>query len=191
MLAAVSALFAQSIDGVTIENYTMERSGNYIIVDMDLDVSELDVRNTQAVVLTPHIVRDTLSQDLRSIGIFGRNRHFYYERNEDLSPTTSDDLYFRNNNTPNKVNYHAVVPFEDWMDGCQLVFVREDCGCAGSVNAKSSSMLIDRFPMEPYRPELIYVRPNANNEKVYAISGSAFVDFPVSNMEIHPDYRLA
>lgn len=189
MLAAVSALFAQSIDGVTIENYTMERSGNYIIVDMDLDVSELDVRNTQAVVLTPHIVRDTLSQDLRSIGIFGRNRHFYYERNEDLSPTTSDDLYFRNNNTPNKVNYHAVVPFEDWMDGCQLVFVREDCGCAGSVNAKSSSMLIDRFPMEPYRPELIYVRPNANNEKVYAISGSAFVDFPVSNMEIHPDYR--
>ena len=69
MLATVPALFAQSIDGVTVEGYTMERSGNYIIVDMDLDVSELDVRNTQAVVLTPHIVRDTLSQNLRSIGI--------------------------------------------------------------------------------------------------------------------------
>lgn len=189
MLATVPALFAQSIDGVTVEGYTMERSGNYIIVDMDLDVSELDVRNTQAVVLTPHIVRDTLSQDLRSIGIYGRNRHFYYERNEDMAPTAGDDISFRSNKTPDKVTYHAVVPFEEWMDGCQLVFVREDCGCAGSVNAKSSSMLIDRFPMEPYRPELIYVRPNTINEKVYAISGSAFVDFPVSNMDINPDYR--
>jgi tetratricopeptide (TPR) repeat protein len=43
--------------------------------------------------------------------------------------------------------------------------------------------------MEPYRPELIYVRPNTINEKIYAISGSAFVDFPVSNMDINPDYR--
>ena len=95
MLATVPAAFAQTIDGVVVENYTMERSGNYIIVDMDLDVSGVDVRNSEVVVLTPHIVRDTLSKDLRSIGIYGRNRHFYYERNEDLAPTSGDDLRFR------------------------------------------------------------------------------------------------
>ena len=189
MLATVPAAFAQTIDGVVVENYTMERSGNYIIVDMDLDVSGVDVRNSEVVVLTPHIVRDTLSKDLRSIGIYGRNRHFYYERNEDLAPTSGDDLRFRSNKTPDKVQYHAVVSFEEWMDGCQLVFEREDCGCAGAVVGQSTSMLIDRFPMEPYRPQLIYVRPEAVAEKVYAISGSAFVDFPVSNMDINPEYR--
>lgn len=189
LLATVPAAFAQEMNGVVVENYTMERSGNYIVVDMDLDVSNLDIRNTEVVLLTPHIVRDTLSKDLRSIGIYGRNRHFYYERNKDLAPTTSDDMYFRSNNTPDKVHYQAVVSFEEWMDGCQLVFEREDCGCGGSVIGKSASLLIDRFPLEPYRPKLIYVRPNTKSEKVYTISGSAYVDFPVSRMEINTEYR--
>ena len=69
LLATVPAAFAQEMNGVVVENYTMERSGNYIVVDMDLDVSNLDIRNTEVVLLTPHIVRDTLSKDLRSIGI--------------------------------------------------------------------------------------------------------------------------
>ena len=191
LLLQCPAAFAQEMNGVVVENYTMERSGNYIVVDMDLDVSNLAIRNTEVVRLTPHIVRDTLSKDLRSIGIYGRNRHFYYERNKDLAPTTSDDMYFRSNNTPDKVHYQAVVSFEEWMDGCQLVFEREDCGCGGSVIGKSASLLIDRFPLEPYRPKLIYVRPNTKSEKVYTISGSAYVDFPVSRMEINTEWRNA
>lgn len=187
LLTGVSAAEAQN-EGVTIESYTMERSGKYVVVDMKVNVSELDVKSTQTVVLTPHIVRDSMSVPLRSIGIYGRNRHFYYQRNEDKAPTMGEDIYLRNNKKPDVVNYHATVPFEEWMDGCQLIFAREDCGCAGTTTGKSGDVLIERFPLEPYRPQLIYVSPEAQGEKVYAISGSAYINFPVSRMEIYPDF---
>ena len=191
MLGVVPAAFAQSaVDGVTIEGYTMERSGNYIIVDMNLDLSQLDVRSTQAVILTPHIVRDTLSCELRSIGLYGRNRHIYYERNADKIPTSGDDLAFRSNDNPGKMNYRAVVPFEEWMDGCQLVFEREDCGCAGETTAQQTGLLVDCFPAKPYQPQMLYAKTDdVTTEKLYILRGSAFVDFPVSQTDIYPDYR--
>lgn len=188
LLAGVSTAEAQS-EGVTVESYTMERSGKYVVVDMEVNVSELDVKSKQTIVLTPYIVRDTLSVPLRSIGIYGRNRHFYYQRNEDMAPTTGEDINYRKRERPDVVNYHAVVPYEEWMDGCQLLFAREDCGCAGSTTGKGADVLIDRFPLEPYRPNLIYVCPEAKGEKIFTISGSAYIDFPVSKMEINPDYR--
>lgn len=188
LLAGVSTVEAQS-EGVTVEGYTMERSGKYVVVDMEVNVSELDVKSKQAVVLTPYIVRDTLSVPMRSIAIYGRNRYYYYQRNEDMAPATMEDITYRSNERPEVVSYHAVVPFEEWMDGCQLLFAREDCGCAGSTTGKAADVLIDRFPLEPYRPHLIYVCPEMQSEKVFAISGSAFIDFPVSNMEINPNYR--
>lgn len=189
LLIGVSAADAQTVNGVSVESFTMERSGSYVIVDMDIDISELEVKSAQAVVLTPHIVRDTMTVALRSIGVYGRNRDFYYQRNEELSPTTIDDLSFRSRKAPDMVSYHAVVPFEEWMDGCQLIFERTDCGCNNSLLGKQANMLIERFPLEPYRPSLLYIRPQAERTKTRALSGSAFVDFPVNKTDIRPSYR--
>ena len=177
------------MNGVTVESYTMERSGNYIVVDLVLDITDLNIKSSQAAILTPHIVRDKQSRELRSVGIFGRNRHFYYARNEKSNPITTNDLYYRENKAPNKVAYHDVVPFEEWMNGCRLIFEREDCGCAGNTSNQEAKVLIEQFPMKPYHPQLIYVRPQASGDKIYTISGSAFVDFPVNKMDIRPDYR--
>lgn len=99
LLAGVSAADAQTVNGVTVESYTMERSGDYVIVDLDIDLSDLKVKGSQVAVLTPHIVRDTMSVALKSVGVYGRNRHFYYERNEELAPTSGDDLTYRNRKT--------------------------------------------------------------------------------------------
>lgn len=87
------------------------------------------------------------------------------------------------------VSYHAVIPFESWMDGCQLVFEREDCGCNNSTLAKQGNILIERFPLEPYIPTLLYIRPQAEPTKTREVSGSAFVDFPVNKTDIRPSYR--
>lgn len=188
-LAGIGAADAQTVTGVNVDNYTMERAGNFVIVDMDLDLSQLEVKSAEAVVLTPHIVCDTMSVALKSIGVYGRNRDFYYQRNEELTPTSGDDLAFRNRKTPERVSYHTVVPFEQWMDGCQLVFERTDCGCNNSVVAKEGDVLIDRFPLEPYKPTLLYIRPEAEAVKTRELSGTAYVDFVVNKTDIRPDYR--
>lgn len=189
LLTGVLAADAQTLNGVTIESYTMERSGSFVIVDMDLDISQLDVKGTQTVVFTPHIVRDTMSVALRSVGVYGRNRHFYYQRNEEQAPTSGDDLSYRSNKLPELIHYHAVVPFEEWMDGCQLIFEREDCGCNNTELGKQGDVLIERFPLEPYDPTLIYIRPEAEKTKMRSLSGSAFIDFPVNKTDIRPTYR--
>ena len=187
--AFVTFAEAQTVKGVAVESYTMERNGNYIVVDLELDITDLNVKSSQAVALTPYIVRDTISRELRSVGIYGRNRHFYFERNEEGKPTSDNDLSFRKNKAPNKVAYHDVIPFEAWMDGCQLVFERVDYGCVGAAYNQQANVLVEQFPMKPYIPQLIYVRPQASGDKVYTISGSAFVDFPVNKMDIRTDYR--
>ena len=189
LLVGASVVEAQTVSGVTVDSFSMERAGEYVVVDMDIDIRDLDVKGGQAVVLTPHIVRDTLSVALKSIGIYGRNRDFYYQRNQDLSPTQGDDLAFRNSKAPEFVPYHAIVPFEEWMDGCQLVFERSDCGCNNTTVANEANILVERFPLEPYRPTLLYIRPMAEVVKSREISGTAFIDFPVNKTDIRPNYR--
>lgn len=189
LLAGVSTIEAQTVRGVTVDSYSMERAGEYVVVDMDIDIRDLEVKGSQAVVLTPHIVRDTLSVALKSVGVYGRNRDFYYQRNQDFSPTTKDDIAYRGSKAPEMVAYHAIVPFEEWMDGCQLIFERSDCGCNNSNIATEANILVERFPLEPYRPTLLYIRPEAETVKYREISGSAFIDFPVNKTEIRTDYH--
>lgn len=188
-LAGLGVANAQTVNGVNVESYTMERAGSFVIVDMNIDISQLDVKGNEAVVLTPHIVRDTLSVALKSVGVYGRNRDFYYQRNEELSPTANSDLAFRNRKAPDMVSYHAVVPFEEWMDGCQLIFERKDCGCNNSTLGTEGNVLVDRFPLEPYNPTLLYIRPHAEIAKTRELSGTAYIDFPVNEMDIQPSYR--
>ena len=188
-LAGITAADAQTVTGVNVYSYAMERAGDYVVVDMDIDLSQLEVKGAEAVVLTPHIVSDTLSVALKSIGVYGRNRDFYYQRNAELAPTSGDDLSFRNKKTPETIAYHAVVPFEQWMDGCQLVFERTDCGCNNTNLGTEGNVLIDRFPLEPYKPTLLYIRPEAEREKTRELSGTAYVDFVVNKTDIRTDYR--
>jgi outer membrane protein OmpA-like peptidoglycan-associated protein len=126
---------------------------------------------------------------LKSVGLYGRNRDFYYQRNADIAPTTEEDIVFRSTKAPEVVSYRAVVPFETWMDGCQLIFERNDYSCNNTNVGKEGSMLIDRFPLEPYKPTLIYIRPDAEYIKLRVVNGTAFVDFPVSKTDIRPTYR--
>lgn len=189
LLASMSAAEAQTVKGVNVDSYTMERDGSFVVLDMDVDISSLKVKGSEVVVLTPYIVRDTMSVPLKAIGLYGRNRYFFYQRNADMAPTQGEDLSYRNKQAPEMVTYRAVVPYEQWMDGCQLVFERKDCGCNNMVLASEGNILVDRFPLEPYIPELIYIRPDAEREKRRELSGTAFIDFPVSKMDIRPTYR--
>ena len=77
----------------------------------------------------------------------------------------------------------------EWMDGCSLSLVRTDYGCCGGSEIVDESNLVKRFPLELYLPELIYIKPEHEGDKMREISGSAFIDFPVSRIEIYPEYR--
>lgn len=60
------------VDGVSVENLSMERNGGYIAIDMLWDLLGLDVDANRAVLLTPWLVNGNDSLGLQSVGVYGR-----------------------------------------------------------------------------------------------------------------------
>lgn len=188
-LLTTFAGYAQDIPNVDIKDFTLELKDGYLNVDIDIDLSQLDIKTTQVVVLTPKIVKDADTLRLKSIGVYGRNRRIYYERNEDIKPTNAGDIDLTTSQTEDIIRYSTTVAFMEWMNGCSVQLARRDYGCCGHSDAIAQSEVVDKFPLDPYFPELIYLRPEHEVVKTREISGSAFVDFPVSQTVIYPTYR--
>ena len=188
-LCSVCVGYSQDIPDVEVKDFTLELKDGNLNLDIDLDLSQLKVKGTQVVVLTPKIIKGTDTLLLKSIGVYGRNRRIYYQRNESIKPTNPGDVEFKASEAKGAIDYNSSVAFMDWMEGCRLVLSRKDCGCCGVSDVVAESRLVEQFPLEAYYPELIYLRPEHEVVKTRELSGSAFIDFPVSETVIYPTYR--
>ena len=186
----IAAGYAQDNNEVSISDFTLElKDDGQLKIDIDIDFTRLSVKATQVVVLTPVIVNGDNSQKLRSIAVYGRNRRIYYLRNEEECPTTPSDLILEPKEARDIFAYNTSLYFAEWMDGCSVNLLRTDYGCCGVPSMLGSTQLVERFPIEPFFPELIYLTPEHEAVKTRSISGSAFIDFPVSKIVIYPTYR--
>ena len=176
------------VDNVSVENLRIEREGGHLCIDMDLVLSDLDVESNRSVQLSPWIVKGCDSIPLPSVGIYGRRRYYYNMRNNrsGMIPGKNRMIYLARE-TPDRVSYHEFVPYRDWMDGASLRIWRADHGCCGSV------LLCERgdagLYQEKFFPELLYIRPSASREKRRTLEGRAYIDFPVDQTVIYPEYR--
>lgn len=173
--------------GVSIENFNMNREGKYLSVEMKLDLNKLDVDANRAVLLTPRLVNGTDSLNLPSVGIYGRRRYYYYVRNGVGSISGENETVYRASGKPDSVAYNNLAEYEEWMDGATLKFHRSDWGCCHEILAEYEG-IVGRH-REAFFPELVFVQPQAEIMKSRSLSGSAYIDFPVDQTVIYPDYR--
>ena len=173
--------------GVSIENFNMNREGKYLTVEINLDLNKLNVDANRAVLLTPRLVNGTDSLDLPSVGIYGRRRYYYYVRNGIGSISGENETVYRAAGKPDSVAYNNLAEYEDWMDGATLKFHRSDWGCCHEILAEYEG-IVGRH-REAFFPELVFVQPKAEVMKSRSLSGSAYIDFPVEQTVIYPDYR--
>lgn len=176
-----------TIPDVSISDFTMERNGKYLTIDITLDLTALDVHSNRAVLLTPRLINGTDSLDLPSIGIYGRRRYYYYVRNHAGNISGEDETVWRASNKPDSIDYNNSVIYEDWMDGATLRFLRNDWGCCHEMLAEYRDLLGQHN--EAFFPELVFIQPKAEIMKSRSLSGSAYIDFPVNKTEIYPEYR--
>ncbi len=175
------------VTGVVVDNPTMTHAGDNLTVGMQLDLTGLKVRRNRAVLLTPRLVNEGDSLDLPSVGIYGRRRYYYYIRQGESMITGKGEESYRYKDMPDNIDYVRILPYEDWMDGADLSLRRQDYGCCNTLLAQEEGWLGRH--LDAFFPELIYVRPEADREKSFALEGSAFIDFPVNKTEIYPDYH--
>ena len=191
IIAAISvntALTAQVVmDGISIFDGGLNRNDQMMTVNMDLNLSEFDLSANEAVLLTPVIRKDTLSQELPPLGFYGRNRYFYYTRNSKSMTDGSEETIYRDTDMPESLPYITNVPFEEWMQGADLILEEKVYGCCDKIIEERHCML-DRYLV--YIPEYVYIKPpKVEKRKTRFVEGNAYVDYPVSETVIYPDYH--
>ncbi len=175
------------VPDVSVDRFKMDRSGRYLTVRMEVDLSQLHVPGNRAVLLTPRLTNGRDSLDLPSIGIYGRRRYYYYVRNDWGSISGENEISRRASQKTKTISYDIPTVYDEWMNGAELRFHRSDWGCCHTVLAEYDGVLGQHN--EAFFPELIYVRPEAEMMKNRSLSGSAYIDFPVDETVIYPEYR--
>lgn len=178
---------AQQAGNVTTDNIHLTRNGKFMAVTLDLGFSELDIKHGRAVLLTPVISNGDSTATLHSVGLYSHNRWFYYQRNEGQMISGSGETSFKSADAPESMVYEEVIPYKEWMDGAELRLSLKEYGCCNKC-LDSRSMALARYD-GPYLPEFLYITPPAEAGKVRYLSGKAYVDFPVNETKIYPDYH--
>ena len=155
---------------------------------MNLVLSELDVESNRSVRLSPWLHKGSDSIPLPEVDIHGRRRYYYNLRNnKSMMVPGKDRMVYLASEAPEQVAYHEFLPFQDWMDGATLRIQRTDNGCCGHVLLNEHGDV--GMYQERFFPELLYIKPSALREKRRTLEGRAYIDFPVDQTIIYPDYR--
>lgn len=173
-------------DAIKVENMKVERANNVMIVDMSLDMTDLKMPSNKKYVFTP-VVKNSKGEvrEMPQLVINGRKRDIIFQRGAYRQYQDNVSVVRRKNGTAQKAHYQAMLPYEDWMQNCDVEIAQNLCGC-NDKTLDQDLVLLKKFR----QPMLPYLRPQATNEpKVYNLSGSAFIDFPVNKFELHPNYR--
>jgi len=178
------------VDGVRASGMKMEHHGDYMTVDMLLDLEDLEVESNRAVLLTPRIANGPDSVDLPSVGIYGRRRYYVYVRNGESMLSGRDELSYKASQKPADIAYNKMLPYAEWMNGASLTLHRSDYGCCSTLLSEQAGALGNYAEEVEFFPVLVYVQPRtAGQVKSRSLEGSAYIDFPVDKTEIHPDFR--
>lgn len=187
-VATASATAQTLADGqvrITHNSVTLEEGRVNVSLTFNLDA--LHLASNDGIAITPLIAKAADTLRLPSVEILGRQRYIYYQRNG--STATADPMLVtrRTNNTPQTVDYAYLLPYEQWMDGADLVMQQDECGCnnvivGGPILADAGQLYLD----DSWAPQLAYMRPPTEPVKHRTESGSARLVFPINKHNIVP-----
>lgn len=170
------------------QGYEIDRDGDMLKVDFSLGLEDFHVTNNRMVVLTPRLVNGQDTLNLSTVGFFGRRRYLYYQRNEKTYPDAFQDENIRSKDMPDAYTWSETVPFAEWMDGASLQVHRMLYGCCNDM-IQEDVVALGQWEDLVYVPDYLWIVPPAELKKIRHVAGSAFIDFPVSETVIYPDYR--
>ena len=81
LLMATTASSQQIVDGTgEVKNLTTDRANGRLTIDMDIDISSIEVGADETLILTPTIEKNGRSQELPSVEIMGRRAWLHFVR---------------------------------------------------------------------------------------------------------------
>ena len=184
-----SAQEMKVMNDIQIKNIAINRVGNNMMIVMDVELNNLQLKSNKSIALTPYIESwdGTEKVFTTTLVINGRKQHIYYERNDGHLNYPNAIEVTRANKTEQTVRYDATIPYQPWMDAWRLYIDEDLCGC-GKPIADNSSLLAENLPL-PTTAFFAYATPEMEAVKARSVEGRAYLDFPVNKTVIYPDYR--
>lgn len=167
-------------------DWSLTHVGDDMNVDLDLNIRDLNIKGNSVVTLTPRLVNGADTASLSTVGFYGRKRWFYYQRNIKRIPDGFKDESLKEKDMPETWSWSEAFPYESWMDGSQMELLRQVYGCCNDIKYED---VIPLGKYTQYNPVFIFIAPKFEATKNRHIEGRAYVDFPVSQTVIYPDYR--
>lgn len=192
LLSTLSAK-AQTVykEQIRIENTSVTRSDdNRLTIAFDLFLqANMNLTSNRSATLTPLLEGKGNNKVLPSIVVYGRRRAMVNERGNSV-PKDAYSIVRRKANTEQKVSYLLQLPYEAWMQHAKLNLNSDLFGCCNEVE-EGVADFIHKINIEPSKPQLhiSYITPKAEAVKHRAAVGRAFLDYPVNQVDIRPEYR--
>lgn len=182
-VAALAASVSDQTKNIRAEQLQVKKYGNNVEVSFRMCMQALDVKSNRSFLLTPVLVKGDSVCALPPVMVAGRRQELVNRRNRykgHLVKYSKDDKAV--------LNYAEKVEYKEWMRGASLMIASDFCGCRGALLDQDVMPVKDAVLYQP-EPVLAFVAPAAEPLKVREELGKAFLDFPVNEMAIYPDYR--
>lgn len=174
---------------VPVSELDVARSSRKLMLSMDLDVSAFHLGKDRQLMLIPvvHNADSTESYEFRPIYVAGRNLYYKHLRDNDLSTPP----YLYKEGSVATLRYTGEVPDAAWIDDSQLSVYYRIGGCCDATVEEGVDLLAPlRKPVAPvFKPMFNYISPVADSVKTRELKKTAYIDFPVDQTVIYPDYR--
>ncbi|MDB8996116.1 DUF3868 domain-containing protein [Parabacteroides distasonis] len=170
-------------ENIGVQKLRVNKNGGDVEVNFRMSLQGLGVKPNNSFLLTPVLVKGDSLCSLPPVMVTGRRRELVNRRNR------YDGIMLKyGKDDKAEMDYSAKVEYREWMSGASLMIASDHCGCGGTLLDR------DMIPIRMavlYRPQpvLAFAVPAAEPVKVREESGKAFLDFPVNETVIYPDYR--
>lgn len=192
-LSVAISSHAQTIykNQVRIENRSIVRSDdNRLTIAFDVYLQpNMEISSNRAATFTPILQTSANNKVMPAIIVYGRRRALVNERKNNV-PKDAYTILRRKSKTEQKISYLVQFNYEGWMKQAELTMDIDLCGCGNHTEEQTQDQIC-QLNIEPVKlnPHIAYITPQAEAIKHRAASGSAFLDFPVNQTIIHPEYR--
>ncbi|MDO5663801.1 MAG: DUF3868 domain-containing protein [Bacteroidia bacterium] len=201
VLVAVSLIAQVNYSNqIAFNNQTAQRESGNVNIQMDVDISNLEIRNQHMVVLTPVLnsVDGVTQLNLPAIVVTGKTRGKALSRainvaGKQLFTTQPHTIVTRKKATSQIIPYQVIVPLENWMRRATLTVkeeVRACADCPGCELGSSQRLLSERLLPEDFKPtyQLTYLTPEVEEVKQRSESHEARLNFKAGKADILPDF---
>ena len=183
---------------ISVDNQSISKMGNITAVEIDVNISQLNLDKNDLLLITPTIVSNSSGEkaQLEPFAVKGRvrgrilDRPFEWEGKTELTMPEAKQIV-RKNNTSQSLRYQTTLPYSLWQRDASLIFHTEVIGCADCQDHLPSTVMIPKILPDLYVPayRFAYLTPDVEEIKARKDSFSAYLNYVVGRWDLLPNFE--